>query len=62
MGAAAFVVERNSEAEQRGVQPIAEFLGLQQPIQPITELDLMLNTWGKWSMASSRDMERAMGA
>ena len=27
MGAAAFVVERNSEAQQRGVQPIAEFLG-----------------------------------
>ncbi|MDP6199220.1 MAG: beta-ketoacyl synthase N-terminal-like domain-containing protein, partial [Candidatus Poseidonia sp.] len=27
MGAAAFVVERHSEAEQRGVQPIAEFLG-----------------------------------
>ena len=27
MGAAAFVVERHSEAAQRGVQPIAEFLG-----------------------------------
>ena len=27
MGAAAFVVERNSEAEERGVQPIAELLG-----------------------------------
>ena len=27
MGAAAFVVERHSEAQQRGVQPIAEFLG-----------------------------------
>ena len=27
MGAAAFVVERNSEAQRRGVQPIAEFLG-----------------------------------
>ena len=27
MGAAAFVVERHSEAKQRGVQPIAEFLG-----------------------------------
>ena len=27
MGAAAFVVERKSEAEQRGVQPIAELLG-----------------------------------
>jgi len=27
MGAAAFVVERRSEAEQRGVQPIAELLG-----------------------------------
>ena len=27
MGAAAFVVERNSEAQERGVQPIAEFLG-----------------------------------
>ncbi|MCH1587558.1 MAG: acyltransferase domain-containing protein, partial [Flavobacteriales bacterium] len=27
MGAAAFVIERHSEAAQRGVQPIAEFLG-----------------------------------
>ena len=27
MGAAAFVVERNSEAQERGVQPIAELLG-----------------------------------
>ena len=27
MGAAAFVVERHSEAQERGVQPIAEFLG-----------------------------------
>ena len=27
MGAAAFVVERNSEASERGVQPIAELLG-----------------------------------
>ena len=27
MGAAAFVVERHSQASQRGVQPIAEFLG-----------------------------------
>ena len=27
MGAAAFVVERHSEASERGVQPIAEFLG-----------------------------------
>ncbi len=27
MGAAAFVVERNSQASERGVQPIAELLG-----------------------------------
>ena len=27
MGAAAFVIERNSEAQERGVQPIAELLG-----------------------------------
>ena len=29
MGAAAFVIEKNSQAQERGVQPIAELLGPQ---------------------------------
>ena len=62
MGAASFVVERKSSADERGVQPIAELLGAKRlRIQLTMVLDWMLNTLHK-RLTNSLEKWRTNGA